>query len=167
VQNDGSRDKEAEKERRMKSLWVKSGVFFVVIGLAILWHVEAWGADWKFFSSTDLYECFYYADNVTYKDNSMKHSSTKIVEVWIKLEYTEKGVAEMVKKFGKHYGPLSYSLQLWEINCVTKKQHVLLTKEYSGEGNILNTKPPKGGFSSWKSISKGSVGESLLKAVCK
>jgi len=45
----------------------------------------------------------------------------------------------MVKEFGKNYEPLSYSLQLWEINCATKKQHILLIKEYSGEGNILNT----------------------------
>ena len=159
-QNDGSGDKEAEKESRMKSLLVKSGVFLVVIGLTILGHAEAWGADWRFFNSTDLYECFYYED-------SMTHPSKNMVQLWIKLEYTEKGVTGKVKEFGKHYEPLKYSLQLWEINCATKKEHILLNKDYSAEGNILNTKPPKGGFSSWKSIPKGSVGESLLKAVCK
>jgi hypothetical protein len=155
-----SGDKEAEKEGRMKSLLVKVGVSLAVIGLAILGHAEAWGADWRFFSSTDLYECFYYED-------SMTHPSKYIVRLWIKLEYTEKGVAGMVKEFGKSYEPLSYSLQLWEINCATKKQHISLIKEYSVEGNILNTKPAKGGFPTWKSISKGSVGESLSKAVCK
>ena len=144
----------------MKSLWVKSGVSLAVIGLAILGHAEAWGADWRFFNSTDLYECFYYED-------SMTHPSKNMVQLWIKLEYTEKGVTGKVKEFGKHYEPLKYSLQLWEINCATKKDHILLNKDYSVEGNILNTKPPKGGFSSWKSIPKGSVGESLLKAVCK
>jgi hypothetical protein len=159
-QNDGSGDKEAEKESRMKSLLVKSGVFLAVIGLTILGHAEAWGADWRFFNSTDLYECFYYED-------SMTHPSKNMVQLWIKLEYTEKGVTGKVKEFGKHYEPLKYSLQLWEINCATKKDHILLNKDYSVEGNILNTKPPKGGFSSWKSIPKGSVGESLLKAVCK
>jgi len=155
-QNDGSGDKES----RMKSLLVKSGVFLAVIGLTILGHAEAWGADWRFFNSTDLYECFYYED-------SMTHPSKNMVQLWIKLEYTEKGVTGKVKEFGKHYEPLKYSLQLWEINCATKKDHILLNKDYSVEGNILNTKPPKGGFSSWKSIPKGSVGESLLKAVCK
>jgi hypothetical protein len=159
-QNDGSGDKEAEKESRMKSLLVKSGVFLAVIGLTVLGHAEAWGADWRFFNSTDLYECFYYED-------SMTHPSKNMVQLWIKLEYTEKGVTGKVKEFGKHYEPLKYSLQLWEINCATKKDHILLNKDYSVEGNILNTKPPKGGFSSWKSIPKGSVGESLLKAVCK
>lgn len=144
----------------MKSLLVKLGVTLAVIGLAILVYAESWGADWRFFSSTDSHECFYYADNMT-------HPSKNIVRVWIKLEYTEKGVMEMVKEFGKHYEPLSYSLQLWEIDCVTKKQNILSIKEYSGEGNMLNTKPQKGGFSNWKSISKGSVGESLSKAVCK
>ena len=144
----------------MKSLLVTLGISLTVIGLAILGHAEVWGADWRFFSSTDLYECFYYED-------SMTHPSKNMVQLWIKLEYTEKGVTGKVKEFGKHYEPLKYSLQLWEINCATKKEHILLNKDYSAEGNILNTKPPKGGFSSWKSIPKGSVGESLLKAVCK
>jgi hypothetical protein len=153
-------NKEAKKESRMKSLLVKLGVALVVIGLATLGYGEAWGADWRFFSSTDLYECFYYED-------SMTHPSKNILRLWIKLEYTEKGVNGKVKESGKNYEPLSYSLQLWEINCATKKQHVLLNKDYSIEGNILNTKPPKAGFSGWKSISKGSVGESLFKAVCR
>lgn len=144
----------------MKSLSVKLGVPLAIIGLAILGYAEVWGADWRFFSSTNLYECFYYED-------SMTHPSKYIVRLWIKLEYTEKGVAVMVKEFGKNYEPLSYSLQLWEINCATKKQHVLLNKDYSIEGNILNTKPAKGGLPTWKSISKGSVGESLSKAICK
>jgi hypothetical protein len=144
----------------MKSLLAKLRVPFAILGLVILVHAEAWGADWKFFSSTDSYEGFYYADNMT-------HPSKNIVRVWIKLEYTEKGVTGMVKEFGKHYEPLSYSLQLWEIDCLAKKQNILLVKDYSADGNILNIKPPKSGFSTWKSISKGSVGESLSKAVCK
>lgn len=159
-ENDGSEDKEAKKENRMTPLLVKLGVFLAVIGFTILGHAEAWGADWKFFSSTDLYECFYYADSIT-------HPSKNMVQLWIKLEYTEKGVAWKVKEFGKNYEHLSHSLQLWDIDCATKKQHILMNKDYSVEGNILNTKPPKGGFSSSKSISKGSIGESLLKAVCK
>lgn len=83
-----------------------------------------------------LNECFYYAENMT-------RSYKNIVWVWIKLEYTEKGIAESVKEFGKDYENLSYSLQLWEIDCPAKKQRILSINEYSVEGNIFNTKPDK------------------------
>jgi len=42
---------------------------------------------------TDLHECFYNAEN-------MIRSSRDIVEGWTKLEYTERGIIETVKKFG-------------------------------------------------------------------
>jgi hypothetical protein len=135
----------------MKSLLGKSGV--ILIGLAIFGCAEMRGAHWKFFSSTDLYECFYYAENMT-------RSYKNIVRVWIKLEYTEKGIAENVKEFGKNYENLSYSLQLWEIDCPTKKQRILSINQYSVQGNILNTKPAKSRLSE-------SLGKSLSETVCK
>jgi hypothetical protein len=135
----------------MKSLSVKLGV--ILIGLSIFGCAEMRGAHWKFFSSTDLYEGFYYAEDMT-----RSHKNT--VRVWIKLEYKEKGIAENVKEFGKDYENLSYSLQFWEIDCPTKKQRILSINEYSAEGNILNTKPGKSRLSK-------SLAESLSKAVCK
>jgi hypothetical protein len=89
----------------MESRSVRLGVISVVIGLAIFGCAEAWGWDWRLYAKTDLYECFYDAED-------MIRSSQDIVEVWTKSEYTERGVAEMVKKFGKHYENLSYSLEL-------------------------------------------------------
>ena len=148
----------------MKSLWGKLGV--ILIGLAIFGYGEVWGADWKHFSSTDLYECFYYAEGMTRYTDITGGPPKNIARVWIKLEYTEKGIDGMVKKFGKEYENLSYSLQLWEIHCSLKKQQILSIKEYSVEGNVLNTKPTKS-LSKWKSISREIVGESLYKAVCK
>jgi len=135
----------------MKSLSGKLGV--ILIGLSIFGCAEMRGGHWKFFSSTDLYEGFYYV--------SKSHFLYKgTVRVWIKLEYKEKGVAENVKEFGKDYENLSYSLQLWEIDCPAKKQRILSIDEYSAEGNILNTKRGKSRLSE-------SLAKSLSKAVCK
>jgi hypothetical protein len=149
----------------MKSLLGELGI--ILIGLAIFGYAEVWGADWKYFRTTDLYECFYYGENMTRHRDMMGGSSKDIVRVWIKLEYTEKGIEWMVKKFGKEYENLSYSLQLWEIHCPLKKQQILLIKEYSVEGNVLNIKPAESRLLGWKPISRESVGESLYNAVYK
>jgi hypothetical protein len=142
----------------MKSLSVKLGV--ILIGIMILGYTEVWGADWRLISSTDSYKCFYNAEDIT-------RSSKDIVGVWARLEYTEKGISGIVKEFGKHYENLSYSLELWEIDCVKKKQRFLSITEYSVEGSILYENPAKSRPSAWKSIYREAVGESLYNAVCK
>ena len=58
----------------MKSLLVK----LLCIGLIFSGHAEVWGADWKLFAETDLYECFYDAEDAT-------PSSNNVVDVWTKL----------------------------------------------------------------------------------
>lgn len=108
---------------------------------------------WKFFKSTDLYEVFYHLSR-----SYPLHKGT--VLVWVKLQYTEKGIAEYVKQFGKDYENLSYSLQFWEIGCPVKTQRILSINQYSVEGNIIRTKPAKGQFSE-------SLGKSLSEAACK
>ena len=140
----------------MKSLLGKLGVILIV--LMILGYTEVWGADWRLISSTDSYKCFYDAENIT-------RSSKNIVGVWARLEYTEKGISGIVKEFGKHYEDLSYSLELWEIDCVKKKQRILSITEYSVEGSILYTNPAKSRPSAWKPISREAVAESLYNAV--
>jgi hypothetical protein len=144
----------------VKLISVRFGVISVVMGLAIFGDAEAWARDWRLYAKADLYACSYDAE-------SMTRSSQGIVEVWTKSEYTERGVIEMVIKFGKHYENLSYSLELWEINCVEKRHRLLLFTAYSAEGNVLyndeaGSRPPP-----WKTISRGSVEESLYKALCK
>jgi hypothetical protein len=143
----------------MKSLWVKVGVILVV-GLAIFGYAEVWGADWKLFAETNLYECFYDAEDTT-------PSSKNIVDVWTKLEYTKEGITGIIKQFGKHYADLSYSLELWEINCAEEKDRILSITEYSGEGRILYANSVEARPPAWKIIPRESVDESLYKAVCK
>jgi len=139
----------------MRSFVVK----LLCIGLSLFCNAEVWGADWKLFAETDSYECFYDAGDVTL-------SSSNIVDVWTKLEYTEKGIKGIVKKFGKHYADLCYSLELWEFNCGEKKERILSITEYSAEGKILYASSAEG-HPAWKMIPRQSVDESLYKAVCK
>jgi hypothetical protein len=142
----------------MKSLSVKLGV--ILIGLAILGYAEAWGMDWKLFHQDDSGMYFYDTENII-------RSSQDIVEVWMKLEYTEKGVIGMVIKVGKQYKNLSYSLEFWEIDCAKKRHRLSLFTAYSPEGKVLYTDEAESRPPPWKAISRGSVEESLYKAVCK
>lgn len=139
----------------MKSLLVK----LMCIGLILFCNGEVWGTDWKLFAETDSYECFYDAED-------MAPSSRNIVDVWTKLEYTEKGIEGIVKKFGQHYADLCYSLELWEINCGEKRERILSITEYSVEGKILYASSAEG-KPAWKMIPRQSLDESLYKAVCK
>jgi len=144
----------------MKSISVGFGVVSVVMGLVIFGCLEAWAWDWRSYAKTDSYDCFYDTED-------MIRSSGDTVEVWTKSEYTQKGIDEMVRKFGKHYENLSYALELWEINCAEKKHRLLSITAYSLEGTILyadqaGSRPPP-----WKIIPRESVEESLYKALCK
>ena len=134
----------------MKSLSMKLRV--ILIGLSVLCSAEVWGADWKFFSSNDSYEVYYYVS-----DAHLLYKGT--IHVWVKLEYTDKGIAEYVKRFGKGYENLSYSLQYWEIYCPAKKRRILSVNQYSAQGSILNTKPAKSPFSK-------SFTDRLFETVC-
>jgi len=144
----------------METLSVRFRVISVVMGLAILGCAETWAKDWRLYAKNDLYECFYDSEDII-------PSSQDIVTVWTKLVYTERGIIEMVKEFGKHYENLSYSLELWEMNCAEKKHRLLSTTAYSVEGNILYTDQAGNRPPPWKIISRKSVGESLYKTLCR
>ena len=144
----------------MESSLVKLEITLILIGFVIFSYTEAWTKDWRLYAKTDSYECFYDAED-------MIRSTQDIVEVWTKSEYTERGVTEMVKKFGKHYGNLSYSLELWEINCAEKRDRLLSITAYSVEGNILYTDQAGSRLPPWKVISRKSIEESLYEALCK
>jgi len=138
---------------QMKSLLGKLGVILVGLLIFVTGCQSAKGGNWKFLSSTDLYEGFYYVTK-----SHLLYKGTVLVSV--KLEYTEKGIAEYIKEFGKDYENLSYSLQSWEVNCRAKTERILSISQYSVDGNILKTKPDKRHLS-------GSLGKSLSEAVCK
>ncbi len=135
----------------MKSLLVNLIIIFIV-GMVVFGCAGMREEKWKFLGSTDLYEGFYYVSK-----SHLLYKGT--VRVWIRLEYTEKGVAEYVREFGKDYENLSYSVQLWEIDCPARKEIILSTSQYSVEGNRIGTKSFKGRLS-------GSISRGLFEAVC-
>jgi hypothetical protein len=139
----------------MKSLLGKLGV--ILIGLAIFGCVEVWGADWKYYCGNDYYMDFYDAQGIT-------RPSKDVVRVWVKSDYTEKGVLDRVKDFGKKYEYLNHAIVLWEINCAEKKLRRLSATNYDHIGNVINSSSSQG---EWAFIIPESISESLYKTVCK
>ncbi len=144
----------------MNSSSAKLRITLIIIGFVIFSLAEAQAADWRLYAKTDLYVCLYDAED-------MIRSSGDNMEVWTKLEYTQRGILEMVKKFGKHYKNLNYSQELWEINCAEKKDRLLSVTAYTAEGNILYTDQAGSRPPPWKIISRESVEESLYRALCR
>ena len=139
----------------MKSLLGKLGVLF--IGLLILGNAEVWGADWKFYDSNELYLGYYDAQGIT-------RPSKNIVRVWIRRDFTEKGVLDVVGKIGKKYKNLSYGIGLVEIDCVEKTIRNLSLTYYDNKGKVIYSSSSP---TEWDFIVPDSEGEKLYKEVCK
>jgi len=139
----------------MKSLSFKLGVFLA--GLAIFSHAEVWGAEWREFDRNDGEIRYYYV-------NRVRHLSDKIVRVWVKMEYTDKGLSEKIQKLGGNYENLKYTMIEEEINCPDKKWRNLSLHDYSKEGKIIYSSSRAGG---WKHIDPGSMAEALCKTLYK
>ena len=139
----------------MKSLLGKLGV--ILIGLASFSYVEVWGAEWKFYTESENEKFFCDVESIT-------KPSKNIVKVWVKMEYTDRGVNEMVKELGKKYENISYTKSLEEINCSDNKSRTLSLNDYSKEGKIIFGSNRE---NEWEYIVPESVTDTLRKAVCK
>jgi hypothetical protein len=85
--------------------------------------------------------------------------------VWVRRNYTEKGVLEFGKKDPeKQYENLSYSINLWEMNCSERNYNILKMSYFDKKGELIqNFEPPP----KWLFITPGSMSEVLYKEVCK
>lgn len=138
---------------------IEYGVIFAVIGSIILFfYAEGRGADWKLYSQTA--EALYYFDV-----GSVNPSDENIIGVQVKLNFTDKGLIEMVEQFGKDYQNISYELNDYEINCADRKFRVSSVARYSKIGKILFRVSRD--EAEWTSIPPDSTSESLFKMVCK
>jgi len=61
-----------------------------------------------------------------YDADSITRPSKSIVRVWVKLEYTDRGVIEMVKNVGKNAENLSHAVALDEITVRIKNHEIWL-----------------------------------------
>ncbi len=141
----------------MKTLSVKLGVILFIIGLTIFGTIEAWGADWKLFDSSPAGTWYYDAGGLT-------RLSQDIVRVWTIRKFTDKGVSEMVKKFGKQYKNIDHSKGFEEISCSEKKLRILSYIHYSKQGEAILSKPSEG---EWNYFIPDSQWERLYQLVCK
>ncbi len=142
----------------MKSLSIRLGIIFM--GLVIFGCAGKRAEDWRLFAETqaDIGMIYYDAANIA-------HPSKHIVRTWVKLIYSKEGVALQVKELGKRYEDLSYTLILWEVNCVGQKNRVLQSTSYSRDGSVTSSNQSQ--QAEWSSINPGSIGEILYKTVCK
>src|SRR4030042_6325939 len=79
----------------MKSLPVKLGV--ILIGLVICGCAEVWGEDWKHYGDDEKFSAYYDVQSIT-------RPSKNIVRVWLRWDWTEKGVIVMCKALDT-FGP--------------------------------------------------------------
>lgn len=137
----------------MKSLLAK----FIVIGLILFVHVEVRGADWKLYSFNDKGKNYYDAQSIT-------RASKNIVRVWVKWNYTEKGVMDIVEKMGKEFKKLEYSIILNEINCAEKTTRFLSLNYFDNNREVIVS----GSYTTeWTFIVPDTIDESLYKEICK
>jgi len=136
---------------------MKLRIAILVFGLIIISMGDVYGAEWKFHGSNEKALAYYDAQSIT-------RPSKNIVRVWVRTNYTEKGVIYMVGEFGKKYEDLSNDITLYEINCVEKMIHPLSGTFYdNGGGQIYTSSSPL----EWDFIIPDSMSESLYKEVCK
>jgi len=138
----------------------REGVILVVIALLILGNAEVWGADWKLYDSNDLRQSYYNAD-------SMTRPSKNIVRVWVRWNFTEKGVMDMVRSVGKKLEKLEYSVSLNEINCAEKTNRFLSSIYYDNNGKMIYSISSSNFPTEWLFIVPESNADNLYKKICK
>ncbi len=146
----------------MKSLSFKLG--FILILLIVFWHVETWGGDWILFDSNEKEIRYYYHQSQKRQKDIIGVPNDTRMRVWVKVEYTDKGLPEMVQKLGKNYENFMYTTMEVELDCPYKKWRNLSSYYYSKEGKIIESSSRAG---AWKPIKPGSTEEALCKAVHK
>ena len=140
----------------MKFLSAKLGAA-LIIGMVIFGFAEAWGEDWKLYSETDFFSSYFDKENIS-------RISKNIVRVWVKEVNTEKGMTDMVNRFGEEFKNCDHIKKLYEVDCAEKGIRILSSAAYSRAGEVIisDDSPSK-----WISIMPKSEGEALHKTVCK
>lgn len=136
---------------------MKLRIAILVFALIIISMGDVYGAGWKLYGSSDLCLAYYDAQSIT-------HPSKNIVRVWERRNFTEKGITDMVVSFGPSYKNLSFSMCLYEINCIEKMARILSLTYYDNKGGLIHTISSS---SEWTFIIPESIDESLYKEICK
>lgn len=93
------------------------------------------------------------------------------IEVWIKLEYTPKGIQDVIERRSKSklpvegYEQLSYTLDHWMIKTKDSEYLYLGSVDYGTGGKMLVQYNVPFQLRQWESVIPGSVGEDIHGAV--
>jgi hypothetical protein len=132
---------------------IKLKIVILIIGLIIVSVGEAYGMDWKFYWFDENFLAYYDAQSIT-------RPSKNIVRMWVKLNYNEKGVMDVVGKLGKKYENFSHVIVLYEINCIEKMIRAKESIDYDNKGRVIHSsRSPL----EWNFIIPGSMGEILYE----
>ncbi len=123
----------------MRSLSVKLGIIFLVVGLTVGSSI-VWGAAWKEFAEATTGVFRYDAASIT-------SPSKGLVRVWI-------------------HNATKHETNLVEVNCMAASYRVLEVIEYDDSGR-LKEREDYYDNSSWLSITPKSVLEPLHEIVCR
>ena len=136
----------------------KSGIILSAISLIFFFHIEVWGADWRYYDENNY--------RVSYYDGeSIARTSEGIVRVWEKVVFTEEGVIDAVEQLGEKYKTLSYVTMLNELHCTDGRICLLSSAFYSKDGKVLSSFEYQAG--DWWFIVPETRGEVLYEILCK
>ena len=96
--------------------------------------------------------------------NEIKFSVAWASRAWVKVELSEKEKQRLIKKYGKKFNNVAYSVMLIAVLCKEKKSAVLSTTTFSNEGAIIESFDVKEEV--WNYIVPGSAGQILSKILC-
>ena len=140
----------------MESLSRRVGV--VLIGLLLVGYAQAWGADWKYCTSSEFGDYYYDVGSVKGLPNNIAH-------VWTQEISSPKGGMDVVSRLGREYIDLKYINTLWEVDCIGKRSRVLSVVYYSKSRSMISS--AHNPSAEWNLIVPDPMLEFLSKVVCK
>ncbi len=141
---------------KIKSLSVKWGLIFSIIGAGVFGHSESWGFNWKYYGTNEEGSYFY-------ETESMTRLPGNNLRVCVQSIYTEKGISLWVKEGGKEFQNLDFSLILSEFNCVERSIRHLRILFYSKNQKVFY--PIKN--DEWQFFLPDSMSGALFQEICK
>lgn len=143
------------------------GLLLVITGMAFIVS-QAGGAEWVYLSTDEVVGVEW-----NYDVETLYEFPRGIINVWIKKEYTDEARSKFIKMMisrglnVKRYDTMSHALNLFEMNCITRENRIMLNIIYSSDGGILHkSNIEQHSSDGWEPIYPGSMSESLYQVVC-
>jgi hypothetical protein len=124
---------------------------------------DAKGTDWVHYGRDDL------GNDSFYDRDSIRNVSKGVIQVWTKRVYSDAGRESVINDYEKigveaiGYESLSYSKELFFINCLDRKCRRNHGVDYAIDGHVLQEYQD----GTWTALSPDSALDTLMKEVCK